>query len=487
MEAGTLSAQQLVGMYLARIEALDRSGPMLNSVIELNPDALNIAIELDRERAAGQTRGPLHGIPIMIKDNIDTADKMLTTAGSLALVDSQPLEDSTTAAHLRAAGAIILGKTNLSEWANFRAFNSSSGWSGRGGQTKNPSMLDRNPCGSSSGSGAAAAASLCAVAIGTETDGSIVCPSHNCGLAGIKPTVGLTSRAGVIPISHTQDTIGPMARTVADAAAVLGAMTGVDPRDSATEASEGHFETDYTQFLDPEGLQGARIGIARAGVTGYSTEADWVYTQAIQALHDLGAEVIDPTDIPTATNPDAGAAEFEVLLYEFKADLAAYLATRSEGSPRTLADLIVFNEEHKYEEMPFFGQEIFLASEEKGPLTDPAYLEALETSLRLSREEGLDAVFAEYELDAIVAPTGQPAWPIDLINGDHFLGASSGPAAMAGYPLITVPMGYVWGLPVGLTFMGLAWSEPTLIKLASGFEHGVHTRIEPMYLPTLVV
>lgn len=487
MEAGELSVQHLVGMYLARIEALDRSGPMLNSVIELNPDALTIAIDLDRERAAGQSRGPLHGIPILIKDNIDTADKMLTTAGSLALVGSMPLEDSTTAAKLRAAGAVILGKTNPSEWANFRGSNSSSGWSGRGGQTKNPYMLDRNPCGSSSGSGAAPAASLCAVAIGTETDGSIVCPSHNCGIVGIKPTVGLTSRAGVIPISHTQDTIGPMGRTVADAAAVLGAMTGVDPRDPATADSEGHFETDYTQFLDAASLEGARIGVARAGVTGYSTEADWVFEQAITALRELGAEIIDPTDIPTATNPDAGAAEFEVLLYEFKDDLNAYLTTRGPGSPRTLAEVIAFNEAHQYEELQFFGQELMISAEAKGPLTDPAYLEALETSQRLSRQEGLDAVIAEFELDAIIAPTGQPTWPIDLINGDHFLGASSSPAAMAGYPLVTVPMGYVWGLPVGLTFMGLAWSEPTLIALGYAFEQGVQARHEPTYLNTLVV
>lgn len=487
MGNGELTSQQLVGMYLDRIDALDRNGPKLNSILELNPDALSIAVELDRERAAGNTRGPLHGIPIVIKDNIDTADKMLTTAGSLALVDSMPLQDSTMAAKLREAGAVIMAKTGLSEWANFRGFQSSSGWSGRGGQVKNPYIIDRNPCGSSSGSGTAVSANLAAASLGTETNGSIVCPSTATGLAGIKPTVGLTSRAGVIPISHTQDTIGPMARTVGDAAAVLGALTGVDERDPATEASADHLQSDYTQYLDPNGLEGARIGVARTGgFFGYSRETDWVIEQAIEMMRDLGAEIVDPANLPSAEDIATSPSGLEVLLYEFKADLNAYLETRSSGSPRTLAGLIEFNNEHFNEELQWFGQELFLLAEEKGPLTEQAYLDALETNMRLSRAEGIDAALAEYELDAIIAPTGSPAWPTDLINGDHFLGASSTPAAWAGYPLVTVPAGFVHGLPVGMTFMGTAWSEPTLIRLASGFEAGTLVRQAPTFQRTLM-
>lgn len=493
MAAGSLTARDLVLKYVARITALDQSGPMLHSVMELNPDVLAIADALDAERATSGPRGPLHGIPILLKDNIDTADGMLTTAGSLALVGSRPAQDSTIARRLRDAGAIILGKTNLSEWANFRGNQSSSGWSGRGGQCGNPYALDRNPCGSSSGSAAAVAGSLTAVAIGTETDGSIVCPSATCGVVGIKPTVGLTSRAGVIPIASSQDTIGPHGRTVADAAAVLGALVGVDPRDAATANSEGKFFTDYTQFLDPNGLRGARIGVPRTGgVWGYSPEADQVVEQAIDVLRAMGATVVDPADIPTADDIAASPAEFTVLLYEFKAELAAYLQTRvpNERYPnvpimRTLADVIAFNQVLRDVELQYFGQEVFEAAEAIGALTDQAYLDAKAEARRLGGSEGLDAVLDKYELDALVAPTGSPAWPTDLINGDHFSGGSSSAAAIAGYPLVTVPAGYVYGLPVGMTFMGRAWSEPTLIKLAYSFEQAAKLRVAPQFRSTL--
>lgn len=464
MTDGGLSATRLTRAYLRRIRRLD---PHVNSMIETNPDAIDIARRLDAERKSGIVRGPLHGIPIVVKDNVDTDDKMQTTAGSLALLGSKPQEDSTTAARLRDAGAIILGKAGLSEWANFRSFQSSSGWSARGGQVRNPYVLDRNPCGSSSGSGAAPSANLAAAAIGTETDGSIVCPSSACGLAGIKPTVGLTSRAGVVPISRTQDTIGPMARTVADAAAVLGALTGVDPRDPATAASDGNSYTDYSQFIDANGLDGARIGVAR-NLFGFSPEADAVMEEAIALMASAGAVIVDPTNLDNAS--EIGAPEFEVLLYEFKTDIALYLETRTPGSPRDLAGLIDFNNANAEEELKWFGQGLFELSESKGPLTDQAYLDALELGQRLAGEEGIDKVLADNNLDAIVAPTGSPAWPTDLINGDHFLGGSSSMAAVAGYPLVTVTAGYSFGLPVGITFMGGAWSEPTLIKLASGFE-----------------
>lgn len=481
MDAGQISATALVLTYIARIEALDRHGPTLKSVLEINPDAVAIARALDQERRESGPRGPLHGIPILIKDNIDTADQMMTTAGSLALMNSKPAKDATIAAKLREAGAIILGKTNMSEWANFRSTQSSSGWSGRGGQCKNPYALRRNPCGSSSGSGIAASANLCVAAIGTETDGSIVCPSTANGLVGIKPTVGLTSRAGVIPISHNQDTIGPMARTVADAAAVLGAMTGVDPDDPMTAASAGKSYTDYTQFLNPNGLQGARIGVARKGVSGYSPETDAIFESAIAAMADAGAVIVDPADIPTIDEINQGPTEFEVLLYDFKHDLNAYLANRNDPEIHTLADLIRFNEEHHDEELRYFGQEIFLMAQEKGPLTDQAYLDALATNHRLGRTEGIDRVLQEHDLDAIVAPTGSPAWTTDLINGDHFLGASSSPAAIAGYPLVTVPGGFSFGLPVGITFMGTAFSEPTLIRLAYAFEQATKVRKAPTF------
>ncbi|MEZ4523228.1 MAG: amidase [Thermomicrobiales bacterium] len=481
MESGELTSRQLVGMYLERIHALDKNGPMLNSVIELNPDALQIATEMDRERADGNVRGPLHGIPIAIKDNIDTGDKMNTRAGSLALVDSRPLQDATVAAKLREAGAIIIAKLGLSEWANFRGNNSSSGWSAVGGQVRNPYIIDRNPCGSSSGSGTAASASLVAATLGTETDGSIVCPSNNCGLVGIKPTVGLTSRAGVIPISHTQDTIGPMARTVADAAAVLTAIAGADDRDPATDDAQ-NVSDDYTQFLNPEGLGGARIGVARE-LFGFSQEADRVMADAIQAMADAGATIVDPITLPNLEEINESGAEFQVLLYEFGPDLEAYLAGRTANSPKTLADIVAFNNAHSGVELKWFGQELMEISASLPGLDDPDYLEFLEISRDGSRAQ-INEALEENDLDAIIAPTGSPAWPIDLINGDHFLGGSSSPAARAGYPLVTVPAGYVYGLPVGVTFMGRAWDEGTLITLASGFEAVTQVRQAPHFLST---
>jgi amidase len=483
MAAGKLSAVKLVRKYLRRIKAIDEGPIDLRSIIELNPDAVAIARELDRERRQGRVRGPLHGIPVVIKDNIDTADKMLTTAGSLALVDSSPGADATVAARLREAGAVILAKTNLSEWANFRGFQSSSGWSARGGACRNPYVLDRNPCGSSSGSGAAVAANLAAVSLGTETDGSIVCPSTANGIVGIKPTVGLTSRAGVVPISRTQDTIGPMGRTVADAAAVLGALTGVDARDPATAASEGKSYTDYTQFVDPGGLRGARLGVARQ-LFFQSPETSALMEETLGVLSDAGAELIDPVEFPSFDEFSTASPEFDVLLLEFKTDMALYLATRN-GGPKTLADLIAFNEANAGTELKWFGQEIFELAESRGGINDPDYADALARSLSISRVNGLDKVFATYSVDAIIAPTGSPAWPTDLVNGDHFLGGTSSYAAMAGYPLITVPMGTSFGLPVGITFMGRQWDEPGLIKLASGYEATRGPRPVPGFLETL--
>jgi len=487
MTDGSLDAQHLTGMYLARIAQLDQDGPRLNSVIMTNPDALRIAIELDRERAAGTVRGPLHGIPILLKDNIDTADAMPNTAGSIALANNYRSQDATIAARLRDAGAIVLGKTNLSEWANFRSTQSSSGWSGVGRQTKNPYVLTHNPCGSSSGSGAAASANFAAAAIGTETDGSIVCPATANGVVGIKPTVGLTSRAGVIPIAHSQDTVGPLARTVADAAAVLSAIAGPDPRDPMTAASAAQVKSDYTAFLDPEALDGARIGVPRTGgMWGYSPEADGIVEAAIQAMRDMGATIVDPANIPSMEQIGASSAEFTVLLYEFKADLNAYLATVGADVPvRSLADLIDYNAANWQVEMPYFGQEIFEMAADLGGLNDPVYLAALAESHMLSRAQGLDAVLDQYDLDALVAPTGSPAWPTDVLNGDHFLGASSSPAAMAGYPLVSVPAGDSFGLPVNVTFMGRAYSEPALIALAYAFEQGTMHRTAPRMLPSL--
>ena len=482
MRAGRYTARSLVQLYLEQIDYIDKSGPAINSVIELNPDALVIAETLDMERKERGARGPLHGIPVLIKDNIDTADRMKTTAGSLALLDSTPTRDAFLVQRLRAAGAVILGKTNLSEWANFRSTRSTSGWSGRGGQTKNPYALDRNPCGSSSGSGAAAAANLCTVAIGTETDGSIVCPSTVNSLVGIKPTLGLVSRTGIIPISHSQDTAGPMTRTVADAAALLTAITGADPADKATRASQSRARPDYTRFLDPNGLKGARLGIIRKSF-GFNDRVAKLLQESIDVCKRLGAVIIENANIPTAGKFDA--TEFEVLLFEFKNDLNAYLASRGAKNPyRTLKDLIAFNEQHRDREMPFFSQEIFLQAEEKGPLTSPAYRRALAANWRLTRTEGIDAVMNRHRLDALIAPTGSPAWPTDVVNGDHFTGGFSSAAAVAGYPHITVPAGFIYGLPVGLSFVGRAWSEPKLLALAYSYEQATMFRRPPKFLPT---
>jgi amidase len=477
MASGKWTSRRITQLYLDRIAALDRQGPRLRAVIETNPDALDLADQLDEERQAGKLRGPLHGIPILVKDNIDTADKMVTAAGSLALAGHHAAQDSGVAARLRAAGAILLGKANLSEWANYRSTRSSSGWSGRGGQCGNAFAVDRNPCGSSSGSGAGASANFCAAAIGTETNGSVVCPSSINGVVGIKPTVGLVSRAGIIPISHTQDTAGPIARTVRDAAVLLGAMTGVDARDPATAASQGHAFTDYTQFLDPKGLKGMRIGVERS-FFGRDDRVDALMEDALKVMADHGATVVDPATLSTlrAMNRNEGT----VLDYEFKADLNKYLTELPRDfGVHTLADIIAFNEAHKSEEMPFFGQEIFLAAEKRGPLTDPEYTRALTAMLRAARSRGIDALMEQHELDAIVSPTTRPAWVTDLVNRDGSSGGSSGPAAIAGYPSITVPNGYVMGLPVGILFFGRAWSEPTLLKIAYAYEQATHHRKAP--------
>ena len=478
MKSGKFTARSLVKKYLDRVDDIDKHGPELNSVIEINPDAIPIAEALDRERKEKGARGPLHGIPILIKDNIDTADRMMTTAGSLALVGSRPAQDAFVAKKLREAGAVILGKTNLSEWANFRSSHSSSGWSGRGGQTKNPYALDRNPCGSSSGSGSATAANLCAAAIGTETDGSVVCPSSANSLVGIKPTVGLVSRSGIIPISHSQDTAGPMARTVSDAAILLGALTGIDLNDGATKAQKSL--TDYTQFLDKGGLKGARLGVARK-YFGFNDRVDKLMNERIEDLKKLGAVIVDPADIPTSGKFDD--SELEVLLYEFKADLNAYLGRLGSSSPvHSLKEVIDFNEKNRDREMPYFGQDLFIKAEAKGPLTEKKYLQALAKNHLLSRTQGIDFVMQKNKLDALIAPTGGPAWPTDWINGDHFTGGYSSASAVAGYPHITVPAGYVFGLPVGISFFGGAWSESKLIKYAYAFEQATKARQAPRFL-----
>jgi amidase len=482
MKSGRFTARSLVGKYSARIAEIDKGGPAVNSVIEMNPDAPAIADALDQERKTKGPRGPLHGVPVLIKDNIATADKMMTTAGSLALVGAKAPKDSFVAQKLRAAGAVILGKTNLSEWANIRSNHSTSGWSGRGGLTKNPYALDRNPCGSSSGTGAGISANLAAAGIGTETDGSIVCPSSSNGLAGIKPTVGLISRSGIIPISHSQDGAGPMCRTVKDAAILLGALTGVDSDDAATVASTGKSQTDYAQYCDPNGLKGARIGVARK-YFGFSEAVDALMEQSLDAMKKMGATLVDPADIPTLGK--FGDSEFTVLLYELKADLNAYLA-RLNGNVqvKTLKDVIEFNERHHDQELRYFGQDVFIKAEAKGPLTEKEYLDAVAKNHQLARVEGIDALMDKHQLDAIVAPTGGPAWLTDLINGDHVAGGSSNAAAVAGYPNINVTAGYLSGLPVGISFFGRAWSEPTLIKLAYSFEQATKARQAPRFLAT---
>jgi amidase len=483
MRSGRWTARSLTEQYLERIEALNRNGPELRAVIETNPDALEIADRLDQIRRDDDEVGPLHGIPILLKDNIGTHDRMTTTAGSYALEGSVPATDSAVASRLRQAGAVLLGKANLSEWANFRSTRSSSGWSARGGQCRNPYILDRNPCGSSSGSAAAVSANLTGAAIGTETDGSVVCPSHACGIVGIKPTVGLVSRTGIIPLSHTQDTAGPMARTVRDAALILGALTGVDRSDAITEASAGKAHGTYTGFLDPAGLRGARIGVARA-YAGYHEKVDGLFEDALDAMRAEGAELIDPAD--PGSIGEMGAPEWEVLLYEFKADLNAYLSHLGPEAPvRSLEEIIEFNERESPRQMPWFGQEIFLLAQEKGPLTEKLYLDALATARSLAREKGIDEIMDRYQLDALVAPTGGPAWVTDLVNGDHFAGSSSEPAAIAGYPSICVPGGFVHGLPVGLSFFGRAWSEPTLLRISYAFEQTTRHRRAPAFLSEL--
>ena len=480
MSSGKFSARSLTENYLARIEAIDKH--TINSVIELNPDALAIAAQLDQERKAKGPRGPLHGIPVLIKDNIGTHDRMMTTAGSLALLGSIPPRDSFVAQKLREAGAVILGKTNLSEWANIRSTHSTSGWSGRGGQTHNPYALNRNPCGSSSGSGAAVAGNLCAIAIGTETDGSIICPSNANGCVGIKPTVGLLSRAGIVPISHSQDTAGPMARTLADAAALLGALTGVDANDSATAASSGKAQSDYTRFLDPRALRGARLGVVRKAF-GFNPAVDRIMEEALAEMRRQGAEMVDPADLPTWGK--WRDQENEILLYEFKADLNSYLTGLGPHAPiHTLEEAIKFNDAHPTQEMPFFGQELFVQSQSKGPLTSKDYRDALEAAQRLTRKEGIDAIMDQHKLDALVAPSGGPAWLTDPVDGDSFGGGSSSAAAVAGYPGITVPAGFIFGLPVGISFFGRAWSEPTLIRIAYAFEQATKVRKPPRFLPS---
>ena len=484
METGRETSESIVSRYLERIEAVDRSGAALNAVIEVNPDALTIARELDRERKEKGARGPLHGIPVLIKDNIDTADRMETTAGSLALLGSKPAKDASVAGRLREAGAVILGKTNLSEWANFRSSRSTSGWSGRGGQTKNPYALDRNPSGSSSGSAAAVAANLVAVAVGTETDGSIVSPASCCGIVGFKPTVGLVSRSGIVPIAHSQDTAGPMARSVADAAILLGAMAGPDPADPATQANGVRFIQDYREFLEPDGLRGARIGVLRGRGFNFPPKLDPILEGVVEALKREGAELVDPVEVPTLGQADD--AEYEVLLYEFKADLEAYFAARPGAAVRTLDDLIAWNAKNADREMPFFGQEILERAAKKGPLTEKAYVEALAKCRELTREKGIDAVMAEHKLDALVVLTNGPAHMTDLVNGDSFSGSSSSLAAVAGYPTITLPAGWIHGLPVGISLIGRAWSEPELIKLAYGLERALGARKPPRLLPTVL-
>jgi amidase len=480
LQSGKFTSRELVEKYSDRISEIDKKGPALNSVIEMNPDAEKIATALDRERKEKGSRGPLHGIPILIKDNIDTRDRMMTTAGSLALIGAKPARDAFVAQRLREEGAVILGKTNLSEWANFRSTKSSSGWSGRGGQTRNPYALDRNPCGSSSGSGAAVAANLCAAAIGTETDGSIVCPSSANSLVGIKPTVGLIRGFGIIPISHSQDTAGPMTRTVRDGAILLGVLASTNVREH-TSTNRLPAPVDYTKYLDKDGLRGMRLGVARKHF-GFNDRVDKLMNDLLAEMKKMGAVLVDPADIPTSGKFDD--SEFEVLLYEFKADLNAYLAGLGPQAPvHSLKEVIEFNEKNRDREMPYFGQDIMIKAEAKGPLTSKAYIAALRKNHLLTRTQGIDFVMKKHRLDAMVAPTGGPPWPTDWINGDHFSGGYSSASAVAGYPHITVPAGYVFGLPVGISFFGGAKSEPKLIKIAYAFEQATKVRRPPKFLP----
>ena len=485
MDAGALDSRQLARALLDRVQRIDRSGPTLRAVIETNPDVLPLADALDAKRTT--SHGPLYGIPVLLKDNIETGDHMLTTAGSLALIDAPAARDASLVERLRKAGALILGKTNLSEWANFRSSHASSGWSGRGGQTKNPYVLDRNPCGSSAGSAVAVAAGLATVAIGTETDGSIICPAAMNGIVGIKPTLGLVSRRGIVPISHNQDTAGPMARSVADAATLLSVIAGSDPRDPATLEADRH-ATDYTKFLDPNGLRGKRIGVVRQ-LAGAEPNADRVLAQSIALMKAQGAIVVDPVTLPHLA--ELGDREFTVLLYDFKHDVNAYLANRRGLKVKTLADLIAFNQAHAAEEMPWFGQELFEKAEQKGPLTDKAYADALATAKRLSGPEGIDAALQSQQLDALLAPSWGPAFVTDPVLGDHIVsgdptvGGASQPAAVAGYPSITVPAGFAHGLPVGIVLFGAKWSEPVLISIAYGFEQHAKAWQAPQFLPTV--
>jgi amidase len=475
---GKYKVSDVVKIYLDRIEQIDRKGPGLNSVIIINPDAMKIAEELDREHSSGREKGPLYGVPVILKDNIDTHDKMPTTAGATALRNSYPKTDSFVAKKLREAGAVILAKSNLSEWANFRAEVSSSGWSGVGGQTKNPYVLDRNPCGSSSGSGVAVSANLCMIAIGTETNGSIVCPSNNNGIVGIKPTVGLISRSGIIPISFTQDTPGPMGRTVEDAAITLGALTGIDPNDSKTIVSEGKSHMDYTKYLKKDALKGKRIGLLKKAM-GFSDKVDTLFLEAVEILRKNGAEVID-IEFPKGEN--YGEASFEVMLYEYKDGINKYLSGLDESVPvKTMTELISYNKSDSVE-LKYFDQKLLILADQKGDLNSPEYKKALELMLKATRENGIDMVMNKNKLDAIIAPTGAPAWKTDLLLGDHYIGGSSSLAAISGYPALTVPMGFISNLPVGITFFGRAWSEPLLIEIAYSYEQLTRHRKAPEYI-----
>lgn len=485
MKSGQLTSRDLTAAYLRRIAEIDKAGPTLNAVIELNPDALGIAARLDAERKTGKVRGPLHGIPILIKDNIATADRMETTAGSLALVGAKPPCDATVVTRLREAGAVILGKSNLSEWAYFRSNVATSGWSGRGGQTHNPYVLDRNPSGSSSGSAVAVAANLCVVAVGTETDGSIVSPSAHCGIVGVKPTVGLVSRMGIIPISVSQDTAGSMARTVRDAAILLGVLAGSDPRDVATQNRPADLPSDFAAAMKPGALTGARIGILH-GPFGLQPRMEGVLSQAVAVLHAGGGEMVDLGELPSLK--ELTDRDLELLLYEFKDGINAWFASLGSTAPvKSLAELIAFNETHRAQEMPFIGQDLFVQAQAKGPLTEPAYLAVRAACLRISRTDGIDALMEKHKLDAIVSLTSGPAWMTDPVNGDFFCGESSTLAAVAGYPSVTVPAAEVHGLPIGLSFIGRAWDDARLLAFAADFEARTHVRREPPFLPTVAV